>query len=239
MMTLNSVEAAIFDMDGTLTDNMPLHVDSFARFGGRYNLAMPTAEVGAGLAGKRNREIMPVLFGRDLTVEEIERYEAEKEAIYHELIAGGLAPVPGLARLLDLLHSRGIPAAVATSAPAGNVAPTLRAIGAEGRFDAVVLGADVPRSKPAPDIFLEAARRLGRAPERCLVFEDAYAGVAAAKAAGMRCVALATTHTVEELRANTEADLIVRDYEALLDLWGLGKGKVREGCPLSNSPPTV
>lgn len=215
-MHLADFDAAIFDMDGTLTDNMRLHFDSFAQFGARYNLQLPTPEAGAALIGKRNSEIMPVLFGRELTVEEIGRYEAEKEAIYHALLAGGIVPVAGLRRLLDALQACGIPAAVATSAPGANVSLTLEAIGIADRFAAVVLGVDVPRSKPAPDIFLEAARRLGHPPERCLVFEDAYAGVEAAHAAGMRCVALATTHTVAQLRANTTAELIVRDFEEFL-----------------------
>ncbi len=209
-------DAAIFDMDGTLTNNMRLHFNSFVQFGARYDLQLPTPEAGASLIGLRNSEIMPVLFGRELTVEEIRRYEAEKEAIYHALIGAGIVPVAGLRRLLQVLQARGIPAAVATSAPSVNVPLTLRALEIAEYFQTIVLGDEVPRGKPAPDIFLEAARRLGHPPDRCIVFEDAYAGVAAAKAAGMRCIALATTHTAEELRANTAADVIVHDYEEFL-----------------------
>jgi beta-phosphoglucomutase len=212
---LRSFDAAIFDMDGTLTDNMRLHAEAFVVFGTRYQLQSPPPEVAAGLSGKRNREILPVLFGRALTDEEIERYAEEKERIYHGLMPG-IAPVAGLLRLLELLDERGVRYGVATSAPRINVEPMLRVLGLEGRFAALTLGDEVPNGKPAPDIFLEAARRLGVAPERCVVFEDAYSGVAAAKAAGMQCVALATTHTAEELRANTAADLVVKDYEELL-----------------------
>jgi beta-phosphoglucomutase len=217
-MNLSDFDATIFDMDGTLTNNMRLHFDSFVEFGARYNLQLPTPEAGAGLIGKRNSEIMPVLFGRELTVEEIGRYEAEKEAIYHALIAAGIVPLAGLRRLLGVLQARGIPVAIATSAPSGNVPLTLRALEIAEYFDAIVLGDEVPHGKPAPDIFLEAARRLGHPPDRCLVFEDSYAGVAAAKAAGMRCIALATTHSVEELRANTAADAIMSDYKEFLAL---------------------
>jgi beta-phosphoglucomutase len=214
---LQPFDAAIFDMDGTITDNMRLHAEAFVIFGQRYQLTAPPAHVATGLSGKRNREILPVLFGRELTDEEIERYAEEKERIYHTLMER-ITLVPGLARLLDLLDERGIPVGLATSAPQINVEPMLRVLAVEARFAALTLGDEVPNGKPAPDIFLEAARRLGVPPERCLVFEDAYSGVAAAKAAGMRCVAVTTTHTAEELRANTAADLIVRDYEEFLAL---------------------
>lgn len=215
--SLAPFEAAIFDMDGTITDNMGLHARAFVIFGERHRLTPPPPEVAASLVGKRNREILPVLFGRPMTDEEIERYAEEKERVYHTLMEG-LVLVPGLARLLDLLDARGVLLGLATSAPRINVEPMLRALDVAHRFAALTLGEEVQHGKPAPDIFLEAARRLGVAPERCLVFEDAYAGVAAAKAAGMACVALATTHTAEELRANTAADAIVRDYDELLGL---------------------
>ena len=219
-MKITAFDAAIFDMDGTLTDNMGLHAEAFVVFGRRYQLRTPPPEVAASLSGKRNREILPVLFERALSDDEIERYAEEKERIYHGLM-DGIAPVPGLLRLLDLLDAEGLSIGLATSAPLINVEPMLRVLGVEGRFAALTLGHEVTHSKPAPDIFLEAARRLGRAPERCLVFEDAYSGVAAAKAAGMTCVALATTHSAEELRANTAADLVVHDYDEFLSHAGV------------------
>jgi beta-phosphoglucomutase len=214
-MPIKEFAAAIFDMDGTITDNMRLHAEAFVIFGQRYQLSAPPAEVATGLSGKRNREILPVLFGRDLTDDEIERYAEEKERIYHTLMER-ITLVKGLARLLDLLDERGVPIGLATSAPRINVEPMLRVLAVDSRFAAVTLGDEVPNGKPAPDIFLESARRLGVPTEQCLVFEDAYSGVAAAKAAGMQCVALATTHTPEELCANTTADLVVRDYEEFL-----------------------
>lgn len=219
-MSINDFDAAIFDMDGTITDNMRLHAEAFVVFGNRYRLAPPPPEVAAALSGKRNREIFPVLFGRELNDEDLARYSEEKERIYHTLMEG-IALVPGLPRLLDRLDAQGVRIGLATSAPRMNVEPMLRALGVETRFAALTLGEEVPNGKPAPDIFLESARRLGVAPARCLVFEDAYAGVAAAKAAGMQCVAIATTHTAEELRANTAADLVVRDYDELLALMRL------------------
>jgi HAD superfamily hydrolase (TIGR01509 family) len=214
-MKMTSFAAVIFDMDGTLAHNMPLHFAAFARFMERHRLPVPPPAVAAGLTGKRNREIMPVIFGRALSDEEIARYSEEKELIYHEMIAE-LGPLPGLVSLLDTLDARSIPFGLATSAPRMNVAPMLDVLGIAGRFAAITLGEEVAHGKPAPDIFLEAARRLRVAPEQCLAFEDAYAGIAAAKAAGMQCVALATTHTPEELRAHAAPDLIIRDYREIM-----------------------
>ncbi|HMP40937.1 MAG TPA: HAD family phosphatase [Roseiflexaceae bacterium] len=215
-MTLSPFTAAIFDMDGTLADNMPLHYEAFRQFMQRYDLQPPPAEIAAGLTGKRNREILPVLFGYPLSDGEIQQYSAEKEQIYHQLIAG-LRPLPGLHQLLDILDTRGVPTAIATSAPGGNVPPMLDQLGVTGRFRVVTLGEEVAHGKPAPDIFLEAARRLGADPATCLVFEDAYAGIEAAHAAGMQCVALATTHTHDQLRRLGPA-AIITDYEDFLPL---------------------
>lgn len=215
MYPLDNIDAAIFDMDGTMAHNMPLHWQAFAVFIDKYQLQIPGPAVAASLSGKRNREIMPILFERALDAAAIEAYSEEKEAIYRELIAD-LQPVGGLDTLLDTLVARGVKLAVATSAPRSNVAPMFAQLGLVSRFPVVVLGEEVPNSKPAPDIFLEAARRLGVAPARCVVFEDAYAGIAAAKAAGMRCIALATTHTPDELRTNAMPDLIIPDFTAVV-----------------------
>ncbi len=214
--SLEPFDAVIFDMDGTLSDNMPMHLQAFSLFMERYGLPEPSPEVGASLIGRRNSEILPVLFNREIPSAELIRYVEEKEAIYYTLIQQ-ITPLPGLLKLLDRFAARKIPAGLATSAPGVNVDIQIQLLGLQGRFAALALGEDMKRGKPAPDIFLAAAQRLGHTPERCLAFEDAYNGVASAKAAGMRVVALATTHTAEELRANTQADFIVRDYEEFLE----------------------
>lgn len=211
---MSAFTAAIFDMDGTLLDNMPLHFRAFRIFIARHGLRPPPADVATRLIGRGNSEILPVLFERALTPEEIVRYRNEKEQIYRDMLAG-VTPVPGLLRLLDLLEQRQVRIGLATSAPRENVAPTLTALGVTGRFSAITLGEEVPHGKPAPDIFLEAARRLGQPADRCVVFEDSHAGIAAARAAGMRCIALATTHSADELRA-AGPDLIIADYDELL-----------------------
>lgn len=185
--------AVIFDIDGTIVDNMHLHAEAFAVFAERHGLPPLTPQDRARLDGRRNSEIFPILFGRDVPREEWQAYEHEKEGLYRELSRGRLLPMKGLHVLIARLQAVGVPMALATSAPELNVTHTLTELGLTDAFPIVVRGDQVPRGKPAPDVFLEAARRLAVAPPDCLVFEDAPMGVVAAQAAGMPVVALTTS----------------------------------------------
>jgi beta-phosphoglucomutase len=188
-----SPRAVIFDIDGTIVDNMHLHAEAFAVFAERHGLPPLTTDDRARLDGRRNSEIFPILFKRDVPRDEWLAYEREKEGLYRELSRGRLAPMNGLHRLIRQLEHDRIPTALATSAPQLNVAHTLSELGLAGAFPIIVRGDEVARGKPAPDVFIEAARRLGVAPAECLVFEDAPMGIEAAQAAGMRVVALTTS----------------------------------------------
>jgi HAD superfamily hydrolase (TIGR01509 family) len=211
------IRGVVFDLDGTLVDNMALHTEAFAIFGRRHDLPPFDAELRARLDGKRNADIFPVLCGRALTAEELRAYADEKEGCYRELSRGRLKALSGLDRLLALLEARGIPCAVATSGPAENVEHTLRETGLAQRLPVVVRGDEVARGKPYPDIFLAAAARIGAPPSECLAFEDSPAGVAAARAAGMVEVALTTSFSREQfIAAGVEPDHIVADFDAFL-----------------------
>ena len=190
--------AVIFDIDGTIVDNMHLHAEAFAMFAERHGLPPLTIADRARLDGRRNSEIFPILFGRDVPRAEWLAYEEEKEGLYRELSRGRLLPLRGLAALIERLRASGIAMALATSAPEANVTHTLAELGLAEAFPVVVRGDQVPRGKPAPDVFIEAARRLGVAPADCLVFEDAPMGVAAAQAAGMAVVAVTTSFQAEQ-----------------------------------------
>lgn len=214
----------VFDLDGTLVDNMPFHVEAFARFSVRHGLPPLDAEMRGRLDGKRNRDIFPILFSRPLDDATFLGYEAEKEGLYRELSRGGLRPLRGLVPLLDALSTRGITAGVATSAPAANVIHTLAELGLGARFSAVVRSDEVAHGKPAPDVFLETARRLGVPPSTCLAFEDAPAGVIAAQAAGMTCVALTTSFAPEAFRTHgARPEACVADFEPVLAALGRGR----------------
>ena len=210
-------KAVIFDIDGTIVDNMHLHAEAFSVFAERHGLPPLTSEDRARLDGRRNSEIFPILFKRDVPREEWQAYEHEKESLYRELSRGQLTPMKGLHDFIARLRADGIAVALATSAPERNVIHTLDELGLRNDFSVIVRGDQVPRGKPAPDVFLEAARQLGVAPPDCLVFEDAPMGVEAGKAAGMVVAALTTSFSEDQFQAlPVPPDLVCADFDVFL-----------------------
>lgn len=205
---------AVFDLDGTLVDNMRFHVDAWVHFGSSLGVAITKERVERDFAGKRNEEILRSLVARALSIDEIERMAAEKEEVYRRLYDPHVAPIDGLVPFLEALRARGVAIAIATSAPARNRAWLLDRLGLAGSFDRVVGPEAVARGKPFPDIFLEAARALGIAPETCVAFEDAVNGVASAASAGMHVAAI-TTMTPAEVLRGAGARWTFADYRAL------------------------
>lgn len=162
---------------------MHLHAEAFALFAERHGLPPLTKEDRARLDGRRNSEIFPILFSREVPRDEWLAYEHEKEGLYRELSRGRLSPMRGLHELIERLRADRIPMALATSAPKANVVHTLAELELAAEFPVIVRGDEVARGKPAPDVFIEAARRLGVERADCLVFEDAPMGIVAAQAA--------------------------------------------------------
>ena len=216
---MNRPRAAIFDLDGTVVDNMSLHAEAFAVFAARHGLPALTPADRAKLDGRRNSEIFPVLFDREMAREEWLAYEHEKEGLYRDVSRGRLMLVAGLPALLDRLADLRIAVALATSAPELNVAHTLGEIGLTGVFPTIVRGDQVPRGKPAPDVFIEASRQLQVPADACVVFEDAPMGIVAAKAAGMRVVAVTTSFSEAQFAAmDAPPDLACGDFAQFLTL---------------------
>jgi beta-phosphoglucomutase len=212
-----SPRAVIFDIDGTIVDNMHLHAEAFAVFAERHGLPPLTQQDRARLDGRRNSEIFPILFKREVSRDEWLAYEHEKEGLYRELSKGRLSPMRGLQSLIDCLRDARVPMALATSAPKPNVEHTLAELGLANAFPVIVRGDEVARGKPAPDVFIEAARRLGVDPADCLVFEDAPMGIEAAQAAGMRVVALTTSFTASHFnQLDTPPAFVCGDFEDYL-----------------------
>ena len=192
------IRAVIFDMDGVLTDSEPV-INAAAIAGLREYGIDPKPEdfhpfVGMGEDGY----IGGVAARYGLTyAPEMKRRVYE---IYLDILPGMIRAFPGVRELLQSLMARDIRLAVASSADRVKVEANLGAIGVGlAWFGAVVVGEDVERKKPAPDIFLAAARRLGVPPAACCVVEDAPNGVRAAKAAGMRCVAVEQSFPAADL----------------------------------------
>ncbi len=207
------IEGAIFDMDGVLVDNLAYHVRAWQQLGRELGRSLTEDEIRA-VFGQRNREMIGRLLGPGLREEDIPRLTERKEQIYRDGIALELQPVAGLGDFLQGLRGAAIRCAVASSGPPANVDFVLDKLAIRSFFAAVVTGADVTRSKPDPEIFLLAARRLGLPPDRCVVFEDSAAGIEGARRAGCLCIALATTHSPEELSAHQVAR-IVADFTTL------------------------
>lgn len=206
------IEAVIFDMDGVILDNAHLHLESFRRLGEEEGREFTEEDV-LSVFGQRNHEMLEALLERKLEPEEVVRMASRKEELYREIVKPQLRErmVPGLDDLLEELHSAGLPMALATSGPIENVDLVLDGLNIRRFFTAALTGADVSKSKPDPEVFLLAAERLGFSAGACVVFEDTPSGVAAALRAGSRCVALATTHSEDEL-GELNPDQIIRDF---------------------------
>ena len=206
----NEPRAVLWDVDGTLIDSSEYHWLSWQGTLAAENFPITRAQF-ASTFGQRNDEILRAYFPR-YTSDDIARVGESKERAYRELIrARGLKLLPGVRRWLEKLRGQGWLQAVASSAPRLNLDTIIAALSLESFFSAVASAEDVTAGKPDPQVFLAAARKVGVAPSRCVVVEDAPAGTEAARRARMRSIGVLSSHA--ELRA----DIVVRSLEDLHD----------------------
>lgn len=210
-----ATRALLFDMDGTMVDSMPSHAKAWDRFRQRHGLQLSVPEILARTTGRNGIECVRELLGAGLPQAEAKRLIDAKEADYREIFARDFREVAGFAAFARQARARGLGIAVATAGDQDNIAFSLERLHLDQRPDAIVGGDEGIAGKPAPDLFLEAARRVGVPPAECIVFEDAPFGIEAARRAGMRAVALCTTHAAGEL-AGDHVLAAVRDYEELM-----------------------
>jgi beta-phosphoglucomutase family hydrolase len=208
-----SPNAFIFDLNGTMIDDMAYHTRAWQQIL-RDDLGRDLGwdEVKGQMYGK-NSEVLERIFGKGyFSAAQMEDLSVEKERRYQRAYLPHLALLPGLAGFLERAATQRIPMAIASAAIPFNIDFVLDNLGIRHYFGAVVSADDVTESKPHPATFLEAARRLGVAPAGCLVFEDAPKGVEAAQRAGMPCVVLTTTHGPEEFDPYPNVLGFVQDY---------------------------
>ncbi len=169
----------------------------------------------------KNEVIIPELLKWTSVPTEVRILSLRKEALYRELVRErGIVALPGVREFLQMLKDRSIPCVIGSSTHRENITTTLEVLGLEEFFDAIVTSEDVKRGKPDPEVFLTAASRIEVAPVDAVVFEDALVGIAAAKAAGMRVVAVTTTEPKDKL---AHADWVVDRLDELTvaQLWDL------------------
>ncbi|MGJ7579764.1 HAD family hydrolase [Variovorax sp. RHLX14] len=207
-------EALIFDMDGTMVDSMPWHAKAWIEFARRRGMALDVPDLMRRTTGRNAFECACELIGRMVTDAESAEITAEKESIYREMFGAAFVEVAGFRAFAAKAEARGLKIAVGTAGDRHNIEFVMSRLHMNPLPLAIVGGDEGLPGKPQPAIFLEAARRIGVAPERCIVFEDAPFGIEAARRGGMRAVAVCTTHSAAEL-AGPHVLAAVRDYEEL------------------------
>ena len=211
---MRPVQALIFDMDGTMIDSMGHHRRSWIAFAQSHGLTMDIDELMRRTTGRTGAECMDELFGRAVPRDEAWALVQHKERLYRELFGPEFREVPGFRAFHAHALARGWRTGVGTAGDAENIAFAMRHLGLTKPPHALVGGDEGLPGKPEPAIFLEVARRLGVAPAHCVVFEDAPLGIEAARRAGMRAVAVCSTHRADEL-AGPHVLAAIDHYEGL------------------------
>jgi beta-phosphoglucomutase len=206
-------KAVIFDVDGVLVDSYQAHYESWQLACQERGLEM-TLEHFVATFGRTSREIIVDLWSRQVaTPAAVVELDDRKEVLFRELLNRDFPQMDGAAELIESLHQAGFRLAVGSSGPPDNVNLVLDQLQRRTCFHGIVTGADVQRGKPDPQVFLLGAERIGVAPSACVVIEDAPVGVAAAHAAGMKCIALASTGRLRE--SLVAAELVVDSLREL------------------------
>ncbi|MBX3245056.1 MAG: HAD family phosphatase [Acidobacteria bacterium] len=220
-MTSFTDKAFIFDMDGTLVDNMHVHTEAWRQLIEENGLVFNKRQFLVETAGQTNREIIPKVF-IGASDDEITELAKRKEELYREAFLPVRKPVAGLIEFLDRSLELGIKMAVATAASNTNMEFILDGLELRKYFDAITTATDVTIGKPDPAMFLVSAEKLDVAPEKCIVFEDAFGGFEAALRAGMKAIAITTVNPAEEV---LKAEAVV---EAHQDFTGLDPKRLVE-----------
>ena len=197
-MNIGGPIGVIFDMDGVLVDSAQAHFESWRRLGQEQGIPV-TRERFAATFGRQNRDIIPELFG-EVSADRIARLSERKEVLYRISILGQVPAVEGAVELVGALANAGLSLGIGSSGPRTNIDLVLSEMGIAHLFDAIICADDVTKGKPDPQVFTLACKRLEIPPSRCVVVEDAPAGIEAAKAAGTIAVAVLMHHPREAFK---------------------------------------
>ncbi|MBI3034181.1 HAD family phosphatase [Candidatus Woesearchaeota archaeon] len=198
------IKAVIFDMDGVIIDSEPLHFAAYKKVLERHGKTI-TADVYKKWFGIQPRVTLRHFLGID-DEEKLKELALEKDSYFRESVRRDLKPINGSVELLHKIKSLGYKVALATAATQGNADLILGKLSLGNFFDAVVTAADTKKGKPDPEVFIKAAEKLNAKPDECVIVEDSKHGIQAARNAGMKCIAVATTHKPDELAI---ADIVV------------------------------
>ena len=207
-------KAFIFDMDGTLVDNMPFQFKAWQKYFSLYNSAIEIEEIERLCKVGMPQKTVENFFNKKMTAEEISEHLDRKEVFFRELYDEHFAPVNGLHNFLERACKLEIPLAIATGSDYRNVDYTLDRLNIRRYFKTIVTADDIKNGKPNPESFLLAAELLKVAPRNCVVFEDSFTGIEASYRAGMQTIALTTTHKAEELKKLSGVLTIIDDYDS-------------------------
>jgi phosphoglycolate phosphatase len=199
-MNLKPGAALLFDIDGTLADTDPLHLEAFNRTFAPFGHHFDKARFALELQGKAN-EAIAARFVPHLPPDEQNAIMASKEALFRDLAHTQIHAVPGLFALLDLADSHAIPMAAVTNAPRPNADLILNGLGIYNRFKVIVIGDELAHGKPHPLPYLEGLRLLGATAAHSMAFEDSRTGIASATAAGLATIGIRTSLAPADMQA--------------------------------------
>ncbi len=205
-MTTTLEIGAIFDWDGVIIDSSAAHEHSWDLLAAEEKRALPPGHFKAGF-GRKNQFIIPnILHWADAAdTAEIARLGARKEELYREILkTTGIQALPGVRDLLEGLRAAGVPCVVGSSTPRLNIEHVMTLANLHGFFADIVSAEDVSHGKPHPEVFLKAAAKINRAPACCVVFEDAFVGLEAARAGGFKSIGVGTTNPVGSLKGKCD-----------------------------------
>jgi HAD superfamily hydrolase (TIGR01509 family) len=219
---MSEIPGIIFDMDGVIVHSNPAHKKAIQIFCEKHNQNLSETFLENRLYGRTNKEWIPELFG-DISPDKLKALADEKEQMFRDMFTPEDHIVKGILDFLEELKNQNIPMAVATSAPVENADFILSRLDIENYFEFVLDSSHVDKGKPDPEVYLKAARALGKNARNCIVFEDSVSGVEAGRKAGASVVGVTTTHSAEEL---SSCHLVIDNFVdlKLADLLSLTSG---------------